>query len=80
MDTAQIIKVAEAFAEHTNLKLSTIGNYSVNDGKIFDRWKKGGSCTLVTATTMLRWFSERWPEDLTWPKDIKRPEKRKDAA
>ena len=69
-----IEKLARTFSGHTHLKLSTIANYAVNDGKMFIRFEKGGSCTLKTATRMMNWLSERWPEDLEWPADIPRPE------
>ena len=69
-----IEKLARAFAGHTDLKLSTIANYAVNDGKLFKRFSEGRSCTLKTATRMVDWLNQRWPADLEWPADIPRPE------
>ena len=68
-----IEKLAWAFAGHTGLKLSTIANYAVNDGKLFKRFAEGRSCTLKTATRMVDWLNQRWPADLEWPADIPRP-------
>ncbi len=71
----QLISLAERLNRDTGLKLSTIGTYAVNDGKIFTRWGHGGSCTLPTSERFLQWFSDNWPDDLGWPSDIPRPPK-----
>ncbi len=74
MNTQDIIKIAETYSSHTGLTLSTIGSYSVRDGKFFLRLSKGGSCTLKTAARIFLYFADNWPEDLAWPKGITRPD------
>lgn len=69
----QLERLAEDMSKHLGWKLSTIGTYGVNDGKIFDRWSRGGGCTLRTSKAFLAWFSDNWPEELSWPEDIPRP-------
>ncbi|MDT8856467.1 hypothetical protein RNZ50_15845 [Paracoccaceae bacterium Fryx2] len=80
MTTQNILSVAQAYAHHSGLKLSTVGAYAVNDGKFFVRLLGGGGCTLKTAARVMAWFSDNWPSDLEWPRDIPRPKPRKEAA
>jgi hypothetical protein len=78
-----LLKLAEALAAHTDKKITTLGVYSVNDGKFFDRIRNGGSCTLKTPSRVTEWFHENWSGDLAWPSDIPRPAmraKKRDAA
>lgn len=80
MSPEAILQVANAYATHTGRKLSTVGVYLVNDGKFLDRLAKGHSCTLRTADRVMSWFSDNWPADLAWPRDIPRPPKTKREA
>jgi hypothetical protein len=73
METLTLVKLAESYGQHMSLKLSTVSTYASGDGKKFGYWKGGGGCTVKTAATVLQWFSDNWPDDLTWPKDIARP-------
>jgi len=80
MSAAQILEIAELYAGHCKLKLSTVGAYAANDGKFFGRLTDGYDCRTRTAQRILAWFSENWPADLEWPKAISRPSKRGGAA
>jgi len=73
METLTLIRLAEAYAEHCSLTLSTVSTYARKDGKFFGRLKSGSGCTLNTANTVVLWFADNWPADLAWPKDIARP-------
>ena len=75
-----IIKLAETFAQHHGLKLSTVSTYAANDGKWVDGLRGEASCTLRKAAAVTQWFSDRWPPDLEWPRDIPRPPKSKPEA
>lgn len=75
MQARHILDLAEAYAAHTGRKLSTLGAYTVNDGKFFERLNEGGGCTLKTAARVLAWFDATWPADLEWPRHIPRPKK-----
>lgn len=80
MSTSHLIRLAEIFAQHQGLKLSTVSTYAATDGKWLDGLKSGASCTLRKADVVTRWFSDRWPADLEWPKDIERPAPKKKVA
>ncbi len=73
METTSLIRLAEAYGQHLNLTLSTVSTYAANDGKKLPHLKAGGGCTVKTAAAVLQWFSDSWPDDLAWPKDIARP-------
>lgn len=73
MDTKTLVKLAEAYAGHSGLKLSTVSTYAAMDGKFFGRLKEGAGCTLRKAARLVQWFSDNWPADLEWPRDIARP-------
>ncbi len=79
MQAVEILKLAEAYASHTGRKVSTLGAYTVNDGKFFERLSKGGGCTLRTAARVVQWFADHWPADLEWPRHIPRPKTREAA-
>lgn len=75
-----LVHLAETYAAHHNLALSTVSTYAANDGKFFGNLKGDAGCTLSKAERVVAWFSENWPADLTWPRDIQRPSKRKAMA
>ncbi len=80
METLTLVRLAETYAEHLQLTLSTVSTYARSDGKFFGRLKAGSGCTLKTASTIVQWFADNWPEDLAWPSGIARPAKTKRAA
>jgi len=73
MQTETIIRIAELFSKHRELRLSTISTYAVNDGKWLKDLKGGSGCTLRKASIFMSWISDNWPVDLEWPADIARP-------
>lgn len=77
MDISKLVAIAEAYATHRGLALATVSTYAARDGKFFGSLQGGASCTLRRADRVLGWFSENWPADLEWPRDIPRPPKSK---
>ena len=81
MDTKTLVDIAEAYRAHRGFTLSTVSTYAAGDGKFFGGLKAGTSgCTLRKAANVIRWFSENWPVDLEWPRQIPRPAKPKKEA
>jgi len=84
MNTDTLVRLTDLFADHVGLKRSTVSTYAANDGKLIDRLASGqASCTIRRAEVVCQWFSDHWPADLTWPRDVPRPhpaKSRKDAA
>ena len=63
------------YKEHTGLSEATISTYAANDGKFFSRLRTGADCNSRRAERLVQWFSDNWPENLSWPDEIKRPKK-----
>ena len=80
MNTETLVTLAKAYAAHSGKTLSTVSTYAAGDGKFFPRLQGGAGCTLKRANRIIRWFSDGWPADLEWPRDIPRPTKSKEAA
>lgn len=70
-----LIKLAEAYAGHRGLRLSTISTYSLQDGKILPDIVKGRrDITTRRMNAACQWFSDHWPcDELDWPSGIPRP-------
>ena len=80
MKTETLVTLAETYAAHRGLALSTVSTYAATDGKFFPELKKGAGCTLRRAARVLDWFSDNWPADLEWPHDIPRPATKRRVA
>ena len=80
METKTLTELAEGYAAHTGLKLSTVSTYAACDGKFFRNIGAGAGCTLKKAARLVAWFSDHWPCDLEWPRDIPRPPRNKKEA
>jgi hypothetical protein len=81
MGTDTVIRLGELYAAHAGLELSTVSTYASNDGKWLPALQRGtAGCTVRRLVRVIAWFSENWPADLEWPRDIPRPSKPKEAA
>lgn len=76
----QLLTLADALANHIDRSQATISNRIVGHARLFSRLQDGKGCGLDTAEKAHHWFAENWPVDLTWPDDIPRPKKSKEAA
>lgn len=54
--TEELLEEIEAFSREAGIAPSTIGRKSVNDGKLAERLKRGGSVTLETAERIRTWM------------------------
>lgn len=75
-----LVLLAETYAAHRGLKLSTVSTYAAMDGKFFSKLAVGAGCTMKRAESLLGWFVENWPNDLEWPRTVPRPQKPKKEA
>lgn len=73
MDKMQLVRLGEAYASHRGLTLSTVSTYAAADGKWLGNLKGNSSCTFRKAAAVMQWFSDNWPSDLEWPRDVPRP-------
>lgn len=75
-----LIDLCDAYALHANVSHWRVSFLVRGDGQFFKRLKEGKGCTVKTASAALQWFSDNWPADLEWPRDIPRPSKKREAA
>lgn len=80
MNTQSLVRLGQAYAQHRGLELSTVSTYAASDGKWLARLMGPASCTIRKATAVTQWFSDHWPSDLEWPRDIPRPPASKKEA
>lgn len=76
-----LIKLAEALAAHQGVTHFAISMRAMGKGDFFKNMiERGYDCRTRTAAKLMQWFSDNWPADLAWPRDIPRPTKSKEAA
>lgn len=76
-----LIKLAEALAAHQGVTHFAISMRAMGKGDFFKNMiERGYDCRTRTAAKLMQWFSDNWPSDLSWPRDIPRPSKSKEAA
>lgn len=80
MNTQTLLSLAQLFAAHRGMKLSTVSTYAAKDGKFFGSLITGSGCTIRRAEKVLDYFDRNWPADLEWPRHIPRPPKSKKEA
>ena len=81
MDTTTcLITLADALAAHQGVTHYAISMRALGKGDFFKKLKAGGDCRTATASRLMAYFSDAWPADLAWPRDIPRPPKSKEAA
>ena len=68
-----LAKIAAEFARATGRKLGGIWAEAAKDGRFMDRIESGQTFTVKTYDRAVQWFSDNWPENATWPADVKRP-------
>lgn len=76
-----LITLAKAMAAHEDVSHFAISMRALGKGDFFKNMiEKGYDCRTRTAARLMSWFSDNWPADLQWPRDIPRPVKSREAA
>ena len=68
-----LLELSDLYGQHANLSHWRVSFLATGNGQFFRGLKEGCSCTLKTASKVVAWFSDNWPADLEWPRDIARP-------
>ncbi len=81
-DINAIFRLASTYGAHRNWTLNTASLRSAGKGTyIADLIADRVGLTVRRRDNIMQWFSDNWPdEDLSWPRDIPRPAKTKEAA
>ena len=77
METNHLITLAAILAAHKGRSETTVAGWCGVHKRLFARLSEGKGCRVDSYNTALRSFSELWPPDLEWPRDIPRPPKSK---
>lgn len=75
-----LITLADLLAAHQCVTHFAVSMRALGKGDFFKKLKDGGDCRTATASRVMLFFSDNWPADLAWPRDIPRPSKSKEAA
>ena len=68
-----LVRVAEVYAAHRRLRLTTVSKYSSGSAALLPALKRGSrGITVKRMCRVLQWFSDHWPGGLAWP-PIERP-------
>jgi hypothetical protein len=77
----QIVSLGETLAVHIDKSHWSVSSKVSSKSDLLHRLQNGGDVSTRTYEKTILRFSEIWPEDLEWPRDIARPkftpEKRK---
>ena len=69
----QVLTLSAAYSKKVGKSEARLGTIIRNHGSFFRNMRRGGDCTTRNAESTVQWFSNNWPDDLPWPKDIVRP-------
>ena len=75
-----ILTLAKRYAEANGVELVTVSSRVFNDGKKLSSIQHGGDLTLKRCSYALQWFSDNWPHQLSWPREVERPAKSERVA
>jgi hypothetical protein len=69
-----LLTLSELFCDARQLGESTVGRHCAADGRFFSRIREGKTFTAKKYDEVVAWFSENWPQDITWPSSVPRPQ------
>lgn len=77
---SDLLAIADRYCDATGMSKARLATILANDGKFFDRIEAGGGFTVRRFEDSMRWLSDHWPSEISWPSDIPRPKRRDTAA
>lgn len=78
--TDQILAVARAYCDATELSTSRVSTLVFNDGKKLDLIANGRDLQTANFEQAMTWFSVNWPKNVRWPKGVARPSRETERA
>lgn len=72
-DTSHILLLADEWLRATGLRETILSHRLFEESKKLTLLRAGGDLTLARYRVAVLWFSENWPENATWPRDVARP-------
>lgn len=72
---SHIVTLADVYCAATGRSRARVSTLVLNGGARIDQIAEGADLTTGSYERAVSWFSDNWPEDLTWPSCVARPEK-----
>ena len=71
---AKLVRLADAFGAAKGLSRGTVSDRVFGAGHVLGGMAAGTrDCSTGTYEKALQWFSDNWPDDVSWPAGIDRP-------
>ncbi|MBN8294703.1 hypothetical protein JI664_22220 [Rhodobacter sp. NTK016B] len=75
MQYTHLLTLATLLGSHVGRSDMTVAKWCGVHARLFNRLRAGEGCRVDTFNKALKAFSDIWPEDLEWPREIARPAK-----
>ena len=75
-----LLTLFECYCQRAKLSQARVSTLVFNHGGRIARIRAGRDFTVGSYERALRWFSDQWPEELSWPEGIPRPSRAGQAA
>ena len=75
-----LLTLFECYCRRAKLSQARVSTLVFNHGGRIARIRAGRDFTVGSYERALRWFSDQWPEELSWPEGIPRPSRAGQAA
>jgi hypothetical protein len=69
---AELCELACAFIAGTGWTVSRLSVMAARHNRLFERLLEGYDCRAEMCERASLWFDENWPDDVPWPKSVKR--------
>jgi hypothetical protein len=69
---AELCELACAYVAGTGVSLSRLSILAARHNRLFERLLKGYDCRADMCERASDWFDHNWPDDVPWPKGVKR--------
>lgn len=73
MTNEQLYTLLKTYADHVGRAPATIARRAGAYAHLPKRLEEGAGCSVRTMNDLAVWFSDNWPDDLEWPRNIPRP-------
>lgn len=70
---AHIAALTRLLSKRTGHAHSTLSRLATGSGTTFDRIQNGHNITYQRLERIFQYFSDNWPDTLSWPQEIDRP-------
>lgn len=77
---SSLLTLVETYCAARGIAEATLSKRVFSDGKRIAGIRAGSDIGVRRHAEAVQWFSDHWPDGLTWPEDVDRPEGTMEAA